>query len=59
MRVLDIGSSGLATAVTVSDPSTTTPEALGEAIAQRLNTLIRAGENARDCTTQRQSYNFV
>ncbi len=58
VRVLDIGSSGLATAVTVSDPSTTTPEALGEAIAQRLNTLIRAGENARDCTTQRQRGNL-
>lgn len=58
VRVLDIGSSGLATAVTVSDPTTTTPEALGEAIARRLNTLVRAGEDARECTTQRQRGNL-
>jgi tetratricopeptide (TPR) repeat protein len=58
VRVLDIGSSGFATAVTVADPTTRTPEALAEAIAQRLNTLIRAGENARECTTQRQRGNL-
>jgi tetratricopeptide (TPR) repeat protein len=55
LRVFDIGSSGLAGAFTVSSATTTTPETLGEAVAQRLNVLVRAGENVRECTTQRQS----
>ncbi len=54
LRVLDISSSGLAASFTVSGPTTTTPETLGEAVAQRLNVLIRASENARECTTLRQ-----
>ncbi len=58
VRVLDIGSSGFATSVTVGDAMAQTPEALAEAIAQRLNTLIRAGENARECTAQRQRGNL-
>lgn len=58
VRVLDIGSSGFASSLTVMDPAATTPDALGEAIAQRLNTLVRAGENARECTTQRQRGNL-
>jgi tetratricopeptide (TPR) repeat protein len=55
LRVFDIGSSGLAGAFTVSSATTTTPETLGEAVAQRLNVLVRAGESVRECTTQRQS----
>lgn len=54
LRVLDISSSGLASSFTVSAPTTTTPETLGEAVAQRLNVLVRAAENARECTTLRQ-----
>jgi len=58
LRVLDISSSGLASSFTVSGPTTTTPEALGEAVAQRLNVLIRAAEGARECTTLRQRGNL-
>lgn len=55
MRVRDISSSGLASALTISTGTgPATPEALAEAIAQRLNTLIKAGESARECTVNRQ-----
>lgn len=58
MRVIDISSSGLASSFTVSNPTTTTPETLAEAVAQRLNVLVRAAESARECTTLRQRGNL-
>lgn len=58
VRVRDIGSSGLASlfAVSVSNPGTAA--SVGEAIAQRLNTLVRAAEQARDCEDQRKKSQF-
>ena len=58
LRVLDIGGSGFAFAFTVRDGSPGGADALGEAIAQRLVTVIRAGERARECDTQRQRGQF-
>jgi tetratricopeptide (TPR) repeat protein len=58
VRVHDIGSSGLAAMVSVTSANPGTPVALGEQIAQRLNTLIRAGEQARECNDQRQKSQF-
>ncbi len=54
VRVVDLGGSGYAFMFTVTSSNPATPAALGEAIAQRLNTLVRAGENARECTDRRQ-----
>jgi tetratricopeptide (TPR) repeat protein len=53
VRVVDIGSSGFARAFSVDGATSGTPQALGEQIAQRLNQIIRAGENARECTNNR------
>jgi tetratricopeptide (TPR) repeat protein len=50
IRVMS-GASGFASSFTVN--GATTPAALGEAIAQRLNTIVRAAENARNCNEQR------
>ncbi|HEX4602267.1 MAG TPA: tetratricopeptide repeat protein [Gemmatimonadales bacterium] len=58
IRVRDIGGSGLAALLLVTNGNPGTPAALGEAIAQRLNTLIRAGEAARECNDQRQKGQF-
>jgi tetratricopeptide (TPR) repeat protein len=52
VRVVDIGSSGFAFLFTVP-AAAGTPAALGEAIAQRLNTIVRAGEYARECADRR------
>jgi len=54
VRVVDIGSSGYAFAFTMTNGNPGTPAALGEAIALRLNTIVRAGENARECNDKRQ-----
>ncbi|HEX4574825.1 MAG TPA: tetratricopeptide repeat protein [Gemmatimonadales bacterium] len=59
IRVHDIGSSGLAALLTVTSGNPGTTAALGEAIAQRLNTLIRAAEAARECNDQRQKSQFA
>jgi tetratricopeptide (TPR) repeat protein len=57
IRIRDIGSSGMASLFTVSsNPGTAT--ALGEAIAQRANTIVRAAEQARECNEQRQKSQF-
>jgi tetratricopeptide (TPR) repeat protein len=45
------GASGFAAAFKIN--GATTPQALGEAIAQRLNSIVRAGEYARSCNEQR------
>jgi tetratricopeptide (TPR) repeat protein len=59
LRVRDIGSSGLAALFTVSAGNPGTAVALGEAIAQRLNTIIRAAEQARECEEQRKKSQFA
>ena len=58
VRVIDIGSSGMAATFSVSGGNPGTPQALGEAIAQRLNTIIRASEQVRECTQNRQRGQF-
>lgn len=58
VRVMDIGSSGMAATFTVTNGNPATPQALAEAITQRLHTIIRAGEQARECTQSRQRGQF-
>jgi tetratricopeptide (TPR) repeat protein len=53
VRVVDIGSSGFPFLFSVASDNPGTPAALGEAIAQRLNRIVRAGENARECYDKR------
>jgi tetratricopeptide (TPR) repeat protein len=57
LRVRDIGGSGMAALFTVSS-NPGTAAALGEAIAQRANTIVRAAEQARECNDQRQKSQF-
>lgn len=59
VRVRDIGGSGLAALFTVTSGNPATAASLGEAIAQRLNTVIRAAEQARDCEDQRKKSQFA
>ena|SRR5438445_7078198 len=54
VRVVDIGSSGYAFAFTLTNGNPGTPGALGEALAARLNSIVRAAENARECNEKRQ-----
>src|SRR2546422_7026149 len=49
IRVRDIGSSGLAALVTVTSANPGTAASLGDAIGQRLATIVRAAEEARNC----------
>jgi tetratricopeptide (TPR) repeat protein len=53
VRVVDIGSSGFPFLFAVAGGDPGTPATLGEAIAQRLNRIVRAGENARECSDRR------
>ena len=50
VRVIS-GAAGFASSFTINGAAT--PPALGEAIAQRMNTIVRAGELARSCNEQR------
>lgn len=47
------GASGFSTSFTMDGGNPGTPQALGELIAQRLNTVIRAAEFSRACNDQR------
>ena len=58
IRVRDIGSSGMAALFTLSAGNPGTAASVGEAIAQRLNTVVRAGEQARECEEQRKKSQF-
>ncbi|MGH8630455.1 MAG: tetratricopeptide repeat protein [Burkholderiales bacterium] len=58
VRVIDIGSSGMAATFVINNGNPGPPQALAEAIAQRLNTIIRASEQARECTQNRQRGQF-
>ena len=57
VRVIDISSSGMPAGFSIASPGTT--PAFAEAIAQRLNTIIRASEQVRECTKNRQSTQFA
>ncbi len=59
IRARDIGSSGLASLFTVSVSNPGTAASVGEAIAQRLNNLVRAAEQARECEDQRKKSQFA
>ncbi|MBI1967106.1 MAG: hypothetical protein HYS40_03870 [Gemmatimonadetes bacterium] len=59
MRVVDISSSGFASSFTVSNGNPGSTASLSEAIAQRIFTVIKAGEHARQCNTERQRGGFV
>jgi tetratricopeptide (TPR) repeat protein len=59
IRVRDIGSSGMAALFSVSSGNPGTAAAVGEQIAQRLNTIVRAAEQARDCNEQRSKSQFA
>ena len=59
IRVRDIGSSGMAALFTLSSGNPGTAASVGEAIAQRLNTVVRAAEQARDCEEQRKKSQFA
>jgi len=54
VRIVDIGSSGYAFMLSATLASPGTPAALGEALAARFNTIVRAAENARECEEHRQ-----
>ncbi|HYL21006.1 MAG TPA: tetratricopeptide repeat protein [Gemmatimonadales bacterium] len=58
LRVRDIGSSGMAALLSVSSPNPGTAASLGEGIAQRLNNVVKAAEQARECTEARQKSQF-
>lgn len=59
VRVIDIASAGLAASFTVNNGNPGTVAALAETISQRLNTIIRAAEQARECTQARQRGQFA
>jgi tetratricopeptide (TPR) repeat protein len=59
VRVVDIGSSGFPFLFSVTSDNPGTPAALGEAIAQRLNRIVRAGESARECYDKRMKGQFA
>ena len=58
IRVRDIGSSGLAALVSVTSPNPGTVASLGEGIANRLNNIVKAAEQARECVDARQKSQF-
>ena len=58
IRVRDIGSSGMAALFTLSASNPGTAASVGEAIAQRLNNVVRAAEQARECEEQRKKSQF-
>src|SRR6266566_3770851 len=58
VRLIDISSSGMAASFTATNGNPGTALALGEAIAQRLATVIRASEPIRDCNDDRKKGQF-
>ena len=58
IRVRDIGSSGMAALFTLSSSNPGTAASVGETIAQRLNNVVRAAEQARECEEQRKKSQF-
>jgi len=58
VHVADIGGSGMAARFVANNGNPGTAQALAETIAQRLNTIIRASEQTRECTAARQRGQF-
>ncbi|HXF96047.1 MAG TPA: tetratricopeptide repeat protein, partial [Gemmatimonadales bacterium] len=58
LRVVDQGGAGFAYTFDARDPNPGGVDGLSEAIAQRLNTIIRAGERARECEERRRAGQF-
>ncbi|MGH2668704.1 MAG: tetratricopeptide repeat protein, partial [bacterium] len=58
VRVFDVGGSGMAASFSVPNGNPGTAAILGEAVAQRLHTIVRAGEHARDCVDKRMKSQF-
>jgi len=58
VRVVDIGGSGMAASFSVNNGNPGTAAALAEAIAQRLNTIVKVSEQTRECTASRQKGQF-
>ena len=59
VRVIDISSAGMAASFRSTNGNPGTVAALAETIAQRLNTIVRASEQARECTQNRQRGSFA
>lgn len=58
LRVIDVGGSGLAYMFSVQGNDGGSAKALGDAIAERLNRIIRASEDVRQCHEQRLRQQF-
>jgi len=59
VRLIDISSSGMAASFTVTNGNPGTALALAEAIAQKLNTVIRASEPIQACNDDRKKGQFA
>jgi tetratricopeptide (TPR) repeat protein len=59
VRLIDISSSGMAASFTATNGNPGTPAALAEAIAQKLNTVIRASEPIQACNDDRKKGSFA
>lgn len=59
VRVIDIGGSGLAASFTATNGNPGTAAALAEPIAQRVASIIRAGELVRECDQLRRASQFA
>jgi len=58
VHVADIGGSGMAARFDANNGNPGTAQALAETIAQRLNLIVRASEQTRECTGARQRGQF-
>jgi tetratricopeptide (TPR) repeat protein len=59
VRLVDIGSAGMAASFTATNGNPGTAAALADAIAQRLTDVIRASELVRECDTERRKSQFA
>jgi tetratricopeptide (TPR) repeat protein len=59
VRVLDIGSSGMAANFVANSGTPGTPQALAESVSQRINAVIKASEHTRDCIQARMHSQFA
>ena len=59
VRVIDIGSAGMAASFTATNGNPGTPAALADTIAQRVAAVVRASESVRECDTERRKSQFA
>ena len=59
VHLIDISSSGMSGAFSVSDANPGTTAALAELIAQRINTIVRISEPIRNCNEERKKSQFA